>query len=168
MHSQHDVTGLALWCDPHGVINRISRNDMQLLHHLTVGQSLADLVDEAGQNKMQNFLQAIQEQGAAFDWELNVVDGDRVTTLHFAGVRCAAEEMLVVLARTGNEAMVLFDEMTRMNNEQANQLRELIKGQTEVVRMRADYDTTLYDQLQPVRQQTGDPAARISPEERGA
>ena len=78
---------------------------------------------------------------------MNVVDGDRVTTLHFAGVRCAAEEMLVVLARTGNEAMVLFDEMTRMNNEQANQLRELIKGQTEVVRMRADYDTTLYDQL---------------------
>ena len=63
MDLQHDVTGLALWCDPHGVINRISRNDMQLLHHLTVGQSLADLVDEAGQNKMQNFLQAIQEQG---------------------------------------------------------------------------------------------------------
>jgi signal transduction histidine kinase len=147
MEPLHNISGLALWCDRNGVIGQISRNDTDLLEHLTVGQSLADLVDNAGKNKMQNFLQAIQEREGAFDWELNVVDGDRVTTLHFAAVRFTTEVVLIVLARTSNGVMALFDEMMRMNNEQANQLRQVIKEQTELVRTRADQDSTLYDQL---------------------
>lgn len=147
METQHSENGIALRCNHVGIISEIARNDPNLLQNLAVGQSLADLVDEPGKSKMQNFLQTIQEHGVAFGWELNAIDDDRVITLHFAAVRFSTAEVLVVLARTNRGTMTLFEEMMRMNNEQTNQLRQAVKEHTELVRAQTERDSTLYDQL---------------------
>ncbi|MBN1122539.1 MAG: HAMP domain-containing histidine kinase [Anaerolineae bacterium] len=147
MGMQPEYAGTAFRCDYSGTIKQIVRNDSGMLDGLAVGQLLADVIDPASHDKMQNFLKAVNEQGAAFDWELNVRDGDQLTTLHFAGIHYDPDEVLIVLARTGSAVMALFDDMMRMNNEQVNHLRRVIKEQSERSRTKSEHDSALYDEL---------------------
>jgi signal transduction histidine kinase len=143
----NDPTGIALWCNDAGTIIQISRNDSGLLNNLLVGQALDDVIDSGSYSKMQRFMGEIKAQGAAFDWEINIRDGDSLTTLHFAGVHFTPGQVLIVLGRTPSAVMTLFDDMMRMNNEQVNQLRSIIKEQTELVRERSEHDSELYNEL---------------------
>jgi hypothetical protein len=78
--------GLAVLCDRDGVIQEVVRDGFALGDRLAPGRGLTEVVDAACVEKARDFLSALREQQAAFNWELNVpLGGGRVVSLHFAG-----------------------------------------------------------------------------------
>jgi two-component system, OmpR family, sensor kinase len=139
--------GVALVCDRDGVVHRVLRDDFQLPGDI-VGQRLPQIVDRSSRDKMERFLSEVVSTGAAFDWELGVpVDGS-VRLLHFAA-SFASEDMLVVVGASSRSAVVrYYDELMRVNNEQANALRSAFKLRASDVGR--DRDADVYEKLMRV------------------
>lgn len=120
------VPGLALTCRPDGTITRIIRDDLGMAPEHVVGESIVRLVDAGSIKKTFNFIEELHAAGAAFQWEINVPDGDAIIVMQFAGA-ASDDELIIVGAKPGDNIMQLYEEMIRMHNEQVNSLRSSLK-----------------------------------------
>jgi two-component system, OmpR family, sensor kinase len=112
----------------------VLRDDHQLVGSGT--SNLLDLVDNFSKEKTAAFLAAVTHDGAAFDWELNLVTGHRVTTFEFAGA-ADGDGFFIVAANASEEVERLLDELTAVNNEQANALRSALRERQEVLNQKS-------------------------------
>ncbi len=131
--------GLALLCDEAGAILQVLRDDLGLTAAVPARLFLR-LVDGDSRVKALNFLAKTRETGAAFDWELNVMVADGLTSLHFSGGQIDEHHLLIVAATNDELARQLYEDMLRMSNEQVNRLRAALKA-------RLDHNTELYDEI---------------------
>jgi signal transduction histidine kinase len=141
--SKH-TQGLAMLCSSEGIIEQVLRDNIGL----TTGQRLQDrpfasLIDPMDFGKALNFMVALQNQGAVFDWALNARLHSKIVTLHFAGIQ-HGEQVLVLAAKTNGDVMQLYDELMLMNNEQVNALRAVLKEQSQANVQR---DQQLYEEI---------------------
>lgn len=118
--------GTALHCDPHGSLLRVVSDDLGLADFLKPGMPFARLAARGNLDKALSFLVEINQNGAAFDWEINVDLSGELKTLHFTGGKLG-EDLLIVAAENGQFAVRLFEEMMRISNEQTNALRAALK-----------------------------------------
>lgn len=146
-------TGFAAWCATDGMVLRVAHDSLGLAPHLAPRQSIGLLVEQGSLRKLFNFLLTVQEQGAAFDWELNVPVAGEIETLHFAGVS-VGDGLLISGARTRANLWHLYDELLGITNEQANLLRNLVKDMGEVrqanpafMSANAERDLAIYDEI---------------------
>jgi hypothetical protein len=135
--------GLALLSNSAGQIIEMLRNDLRLVEAVP-GWLFIRLVDSHSRIKAMNFLTKIKEDGAAFDWELNVAVENSPETLHFSG-GLVGEYLLIVGAANSQLAARLYEDMLRMNNEQTNRLRAALKENA--LAGRAILDTALFDEI---------------------
>ncbi|HEY9422623.1 MAG TPA: HAMP domain-containing sensor histidine kinase, partial [Thermoanaerobaculia bacterium] len=141
------TSGIAVLCDAAGIIQEIVRDGLGLAGRVSPGQPLTAVVDGACVQKTEAFLDALRSHNAAFNWELNVPDGDgRVESLHFAG-GAADGGFLIVGARSRSGVAGFYEELLRINNEQANALRSAIKEASLQTRTQVDRDNVYYDEL---------------------
>jgi signal transduction histidine kinase len=141
------AAGIAVRCDGEGTIEEIVRDGLGLAERIRPGQPFTALVDPHSEEKARAFLETLRAQSAAFNWELNVTgDSGGVESLHFAG---GASEggFLVVGARSRSGVARFYEELIRINNEQANALRAAMKDVSLQVRAQADRDGRYYDEL---------------------
>lgn len=139
--------GIAVLCDALGRIQEVVHDDLGVAGRIEPGQPLTALMDPSCLEKTQAFLQSLRTQNAAFNWELNVpVDGERVESLHFAG-GAAEGGFLVVGARSRSGVSRFYEELVRINNEQANALRAALKDASLQMRVQADRDSHHFDEL---------------------
>lgn len=139
--------GIAVLCDALGRIQEVVRDDLGVAGSVELGQSLTALVDPPCLEKTQAFLQALRAQNAAFNWEINVpAAGGRVESLHFAG-GAAEGGFLVVGARSRSGVSRFYEDLARINNEQANALRTAMKDASLQMRVQADRDSHHFDEL---------------------
>ncbi|MFW5838163.1 MAG: ATP-binding protein, partial [Desulfovibrionaceae bacterium] len=126
------ILGSALLLDAQGRIRDVVRDDIGLLDQGSPDAEPPDfvsLLDTASRSKAKDFLGKAWDSGAVFGWELNAPVGENIATLVFAGARL--EHGLLVLAASSVPALYeTFDEVLRINNEQANLLRDAFKTQT--------------------------------------
>jgi signal transduction histidine kinase len=122
--SRKQTAGLALLCDPQGLIRQVLRNDLDLAEVLP-GKLFFRIVESASRAKAMNFLTEIKSQGAVLDWEINIPIGG-VKTLHFAG-GTISDSLLITAGMNGKLAERLYEDMLRINNEQTNLLRAVLK-----------------------------------------
>ncbi len=146
MNQKEKPYGLAILCDRHGNIRQILRDDLEIGQRITIGRPFISIVDRANRDKALNFLVEMRSNGAAFNWQINVPLMDNIATLHFAGA-LSSENILIVAAMDNNGVMTLYEEMMRINNEQVNQLRELVKTSAVITREQAKKDSRFYDDL---------------------
>lgn len=151
--SENTQTGLALLCDDDGLVLDVVRDDLGLGAEI-VGRLFTLVVDRGSMSKALSFLTELREEGAAFNWELNIPLQGEVQTLHVAGSR-VDEKILVVAAANGKEMLALYEEMMRIGNEQANALRKALKGQVEAEKLSADRDAGLYDEISRLNNELG-------------
>lgn len=138
--------GIVLACDEAGVVQRVLRDDLGLAGRVPAGARLADLVDEAVQEKITWFLTELQTRAAAFDWEITVPVAGVLQPLHFAGAR--VDTGFVVLAASSRNGLThLNDELMRINNEQTNALRHNAQALTFAVQKRVERDDSVYEDL---------------------
>ena len=135
--------GLALLTDSSGMIAHVQRNDLDL-REAVPGRLFIRLVDSASRIKAMRFLESVRDNGAAFDWELNVALRDAAMTLHFSGGQMD-DQLLIVGAANGKLAAQLYEDMIRISNEQTNMLRAAIKDRQQADR--DDLDGSLYDEI---------------------
>ncbi|MEX2672769.1 MAG: GGDEF domain-containing protein [Phycisphaeraceae bacterium] len=124
--------GIAIICDTQGGVRQILRDDLNLVAPPQPIANFTTLFDRASSAKAAQFLAAVIAQGAAFDWQLNACLKNRMTMLHFFG--SASDTGLLLLGVRSSENIVRFqDEMSRINNEHVNVLRETIRQQAVAV-----------------------------------
>jgi two-component system, OmpR family, sensor kinase len=139
MTPMSDQSGLALLCDTHGVIIEILSNPPELEINLEAGMLFSRLAVTGSLAKALSFLAEVRSKGAAFDHEINVVTtGTHIKTLRLIG-GTVHETILIVGSEDSAITHKLYEELMRINNEQTNSLRNLIKEQS--------HSDSLYNEL---------------------
>ena len=140
------VRGIALVCGHDSVVRSVVRDDLGALGTHAVGRRLAHLMAPSSHEKADRFLSEAVASGAAFDWELGVQVGATEQLLHFAAASAAEENTLMVVgAQTRSAVMRYYQELMRINNEQANALRESAKAH--VLMTPPDRSADVYEEL---------------------
>ncbi len=146
-----DPATVAFRCSREGIVRSVLRDDLGFQDRLAPGRAFPLAVDVQSVQKALHFLQHLCEQDTAFDWTLNAPVGPNgdLATLYFAGAR-TDDDFLIIGAGNGGEARRALDELMRINNEQANALRESLKAQEELFRRAREKDAALYHELMRV------------------
>ena len=93
MNSNAD-RGIALMCEPNGIILEVIRDDFGITHAPARGTPVTTLASNGGSAKFGTFLDAVRSDQMAFDWELIVTVGDRPTLMYFTGGRTNDDKLL--------------------------------------------------------------------------
>ena len=125
----HGIPGIALVCNRRGQILECLYDNLDLRWPPTSKRSLTQLVDRGSFNKALSFLAKVREERAVFGWELNVSSPAGVTPLHFAGF-VNEDKLFIVGAKTNYGLRNLYEELTRINNDQLHTVNTLLNSQT--------------------------------------
>jgi signal transduction histidine kinase len=131
--------GFALLCDAHGNVTNVLNDSWGLGAAIQPGMQFARLAVRGSLSKALTFLTEINAQGAAYDWEINILAGEQVKTLHFTGSK-VNEALLIVGAENGKFALKLYEKMLQMSNEQTNALRAVHENQSRIEKDDSEYD----------------------------
>jgi signal transduction histidine kinase len=138
--------GIAVVSTPDGMIVKIIRDELGLPAPLPAGATIVGLMDDTSVAKAVNFLAALNERQAAFDWELTMSVDGRPTPMHFAG--SVQDGLLVIVAAQSSSGLTRVGaELSAMNNEQTNALRAVLKDVSLQDCRRHERDRHLYDDL---------------------
>jgi signal transduction histidine kinase len=136
--------GVALLCSRDGTVQRVLRDDLGIVGDIR-GRRLSNMVDRSSREKAQRFLAEVVAAGAAFDWELSVPRDGGVRLLHFAAATTDDNSVVVVAAPSRLAVVRYYDELMRVNNEQANALRMAMKP--EAIQAVRERDADLYERM---------------------
>jgi two-component system, OmpR family, sensor kinase len=116
----------SVFCNPEGRITEILQDENQFLPSTIVGNMLFSIVDPSDLDKILNFFLELKREKTAISWEINVVTEKGAETFTFFGG--VFEDQIGIAASTNKDgAEFLFDEISRINNEQTNIIRTLSK-----------------------------------------
>jgi signal transduction histidine kinase len=103
----------------------IADNDaIGVARHL--GESFVRLVDAASITKALNFLLELKAGRTVTGWEMNLVVGRHLHTLQFAGFH-RDHTLYIIGAKQDSEVIRMYEDLSRMNNEQITSLRRVVK-----------------------------------------
>ncbi|MTI69304.1 MAG: GGDEF domain-containing protein [Firmicutes bacterium] len=119
-----DDTGFALICDKKGNIEKVIRNDINNFP-IENYDNLTSIIDEGSAKKLLNFLKEIKDEKSSIGWEININIGE-IIPLYFAG-GMINEKIFIVAFVENWEIFKTYKEIIKINNEQVNDYRFLIK-----------------------------------------
>lgn len=124
--SADEPQGIVLTCTGDGMIDAvIADNDaIGVARHL--GESFVRLVDAASISKALNFLLELKAGRTVTGWEMNLVVGRNLHTLQFAGFH-RDHTLYIIGAKQDSEVIRMYEDLSRMNNEQITSLRRVVK-----------------------------------------
>jgi signal transduction histidine kinase len=131
--------GIAILCDALGIVQSVVNDELGVSIRVPPGSSIVQIAEGANAAKAGQFLESLQNLHAVFNWEIAVPCQGGVAPLNFSGGP-AQDGFLIVAARSRNDAAV-SEELTRINNEQANALRSAAKE------LALEKDSAVYDEL---------------------
>lgn len=139
-------SGVALRCDLHGAILSVLRDDLALLSSQHPPTNLFSLIDERSELKARGLLEEAVLHGAVFDSEINVKHQERVSLMYF-NAALLDNGILVLITRVRDATARLANDLARLNNEQVNWLRTVIKEMTLLRRAQEESDHRSYDEF---------------------
>lgn len=116
--------GVALRLDEAGDIEEVLVDGFALTEGSPRG--FVEILSPASAEKARLFLERIRSERAAFDWELTVSYAGRLTVLTFSGRLQDDGTIVVVGGRSARDIERMYDDLLRINNEQANLLRSTV------------------------------------------
>ena len=138
--------GLVLICDRDGGVRQVVRDDLGVALRVPPATHLNDLVDPGAWPKLAGFLAELKLQGAAFDWEITGSVEGVLMPLHFTGTEL--DGGYLIMAAISRCSVAHFnDELMRINNDQANELRTTAKKLSMAIGMRAGRTDEIYEEL---------------------
>jgi signal transduction histidine kinase len=143
---EENIGGVSFLCDMHGRLIEFLRDDIGISARLRPGQPFSMVFDTESIQKGFKFFSEVKSKGTAFDWELCVVIGGRCEVLHFAGY-ASANNIFIVGAKTRSGVLHFCDELVRINNDQANSVRSLMKDQISASREHSEREKKYYEEL---------------------
>jgi signal transduction histidine kinase len=118
--------GFAVTCTPDGTLERILRDDFQVLDGTSVGSLFPLLVDRGSMHSALDMLTEAKAVGAAFDYELSVPTPSGPRPLHFAAA--FENSHLIIVGESSKERLFgVFEELSAAYNEQLRDEREILR-----------------------------------------
>jgi signal transduction histidine kinase len=142
-------SGIALRCKTDGIIQEVISDSLGAESCLQKGESFIKLFDTASHSKAESFLEKLNENKAAFGWEMNIAcQNGKIETVHFAGAADEKDDLLFIVgAKTRKNISKFYNDLIRINNEQTNALRSTMKDLSVQMREQNERDNHLYDEL---------------------
>lgn len=120
------LRGIVFICNKNFVIEQFVYNSFDKTNGWAAGQGLLQICDHQDHEKVLEFQKTIAEQGAAFNWEMNVTFDDSLKALKFSGSKINGRSFVFAL-ESNNDMPFLYEELMRINNDQSNYIRKIIK-----------------------------------------
>lgn len=142
-------SGIALRCGTDGIIQEVISDSLGAENCLRKGESFVKLFDRASHSKAESFLEKLNENKAAFGWEMNIAcQNGKIETVHFAGAADEKDDLLFIVgAKSRKNISKFYNDLIRINNEQTNALRNAMKDLSVQMREQTERDNYLYDEL---------------------
>lgn len=140
------VRQFSIFCDFEGNVTEILQDDSHVLQTSLVGSLLFSIVVPGDLDKILNFFLELKRKKTAIGWEINITTQAGAETFSFFG-GIFDDQVGIAAATTKNGAQLLFTELTRINNEQANIIRELTKEKEILQNRQEDPPVSYYEEL---------------------
>lgn len=142
------ANGVALLCDASGKIKEIIDDDFGLLEKGEQAEDrlLTSFFDKESVQKGLRMLQEIDDEGIAYDWEINLASKDMPNLLFFSGIKSGGDILLIGSPATDRKTDY-YNKLMEINNEHINKLRQLIKERSLNEREEGKRDRDLYEEM---------------------
>ncbi len=115
-----------LECDDTGAITNVLHDQGGALTHIAITKSFMGLLHPSSWAKGRAFFNEMAASGAAYDWELRVLLNGSTGIVQFDGLY-RDDTYLIMANGQAADVKALLEEIVRITNEQANQLRLLTR-----------------------------------------
>ena len=140
------IKQFAITCDLEGMVIQVLNDDYHVLPNPIVGNMFFSAVVPSDLDKILNFFLLLKSQGTAVDWELNINSPSGPETFTFFG-GIFNDNIWIAAATATNVANLLFNELTAINNEQANLIRDVVKENMEFQTETSEPAVSFYEEL---------------------
>jgi two-component system, OmpR family, sensor kinase len=140
------IKQFSIFCDFEGKVTEILQDDNRLLQTSLLGSLLFSIVVPGDLDKILNFFLELKRNKTAIGWEINIATPAGAETFSFFG-GIFDNKIGIAAATTKNGAQLLFTELTRVNNEQANIIRALTKEKEKLQNRHEDPPVAYYEEL---------------------
>lgn len=120
------LKGIVLVCNDEFKINEFIFNSFGNSSFSHGHDSLYSICDTEEKPKVDEFIKQLKMNGAAFNWEINVSFINTIKPLKFSGSKLDVTYFIFGL-ETNNDVPFLYEELMRINNEQSNYIRQILK-----------------------------------------
>jgi signal transduction histidine kinase len=121
-----NVKGIVLTCNSNGIIQNINHNDVFSNTQNVIGKSFVALAEPTEIVRAIDFIHGVKTNLFSFGQYLTINVNKQKIRFYFIGLKIG-EELLLIGSENHQEAIVLMEEMQKINNEQANLIRKLMK-----------------------------------------
>jgi signal transduction histidine kinase len=141
------IRGCAFICDERGVIQKVLRDDFGFTQpEKCKGKLFSSLFIEQSYTKAMNMIMEAKTRRIAFDYRLDAYHKKQFKSLYFMSVHLS-DKLLVIGADNHKEAIEFTNRLQQINNEQANQIRELVKNQSKILSENYKESEDLFSEL---------------------
>jgi len=120
------LKGIVLVCNSNFKINEFIFNSYGNSNFNRGNDTLYSICDTEEKTKIDEFIKELKLNGAAFNWEINVSFKNIIKPLKFSGSKLGGTFFVFGL-ETNNDVPFLYEELMRINNEQSNYIRHILK-----------------------------------------
>ena len=136
----------SIFCNFEGKVTEILQDDHHFLPLSIVGNLLFSIVVPGDLDKILNFFLELKKHKTAIGWEINILTPSGAETFSFFG-GIFDNRIGIAAATTKNGALLLFSELTRINNEQTNIIRALSKENEQLQTRYEEPPVAYYEEL---------------------
>jgi two-component system, OmpR family, sensor kinase len=136
----------SLLCDPEGGIKKVLQYSDPEFSATLQGKMIFSMVTPGDLDKLLNFFLEIKQTGSAIGWQINLSVLEEAVTFSFFGGRYGTD-IVIAAATAPNSAEQLFEEVTRINNEQTNIIRSITKEHAKMQPPSDDQPVSFYEEL---------------------
>jgi signal transduction histidine kinase len=138
---------LVFLCDRAGNITGIISDNINLNKTNYVGKELSCLFDKANKRRAIDLIEKVKNEKLVIDYEIPLIAGDGEIILVFTGIDLN-EKILIAGTDTYDSFNTLFDEMSKITNEQVNIIRELSREKKRTAKLeRKRIEQDLHDSV---------------------
>lgn len=136
----------SVFCDLDGKVTQVIKDDDHFLPQTVIGSLIFSIVVPSDLDKIINFFLELKSKSTAIGWEINIAtDCGAETFLFFGGV--FNNQIGIAAATSKNGAQKLFNDFTRINNEQVNIIRTLSKENERLMSELDETPVSFYEEL---------------------
>jgi len=136
----------SLFCDVSGQVTQVLKDKDHLLPPSLIGSMFFSIVVPGDLDKILNFFLELKDKGSAIGWEINLNTLKGAETFSFFG-GIFNQQIGIAAATTKNGAQQLFADITRINNEQVNMIRAMVKENKELQTQSEEPPVNYYEEL---------------------
>jgi signal transduction histidine kinase len=148
LSTQHQTlpNGIAIIVNDDGILQKIIHDPFGVFSlRGDETMSFVDCLESDSIPKAYQFIERINTNDVAYDWELHVTDGDEIKLFNFSGINIDDKNLLIGTANPDDTEQFL-NGLMEMNNESVNKLRTFMKEQQQSSGSMND-EWAMYDQM---------------------